>query len=196
MIPPLVLLSIFGVRKMAEVVSGLGARKIGFGAIFLILSFSLWLNARYILNQYNYVDPFGYLNGTLSRDQYIDKYRPEYPVIRYINEHLSPRDKILFIFMGKRGYYCDREYVFDMTLNRSMLHQFVRTSNKPEDILQGLKGNGITHMLIRSDIFDRMVKDNFTIEEQELVGEFFKRHVNFLYFKWGYGISRLEHSSP
>jgi len=196
MIPPLVLLSIFGVRKMAEVASGLSARKIGFGAIFLILPFSLWLNAHYILNQYNYVDPFSYLNGTLSRDQYIDKYRPEYPVIRYINEYLTPDDKILFIFMGKRGYYCDREYVFDTTLNRSMLQQFVRTSNKPKDILQGLKGNGITHMLIRYDIFDRWVKDNFTIKEQELLGEFFKRHVKFLCFKWGYGISRLEHSSP
>jgi len=196
-IPPLVILSILGVRKMVEVVRSLGARYLentGFAGIFVILICALLLNASYILGQYKYVDPFSYLSGTLSRDQYIDKYRPEYPVLRYINRNLNPHDKILFVFMGNRGYYCDREYVFDMRHNRSMLHNIVMSSSQTKDILKGLKGNGITHMLIRYDIFDRWVKDedNFTIREQELLGRFFKKHVELLYFKWGYGVSRLE----
>jgi hypothetical protein len=134
------------------------------------------------------------LSGAVSRDEYINKYRFEYPVIRYINENVNPHDRILFLFMGKRGYYCDREYLLDMVSNRSLLRQLVKRSRKPEEILQGLRGNGITHMLIRYDIFDRWVKDedNFTIREQELLGRFFKRHVELLYFKWGFGVSRLE----
>jgi hypothetical protein len=198
-IPPLVILSILGVRKMVEVVRSLGARYLkntGFAGIFVILSCALLLNASYILGQYKYVDPFSYLSGTLSRDQYIDKYRPEYPVLRYINRNLNPHDKILFVFMGNRGYYCDREYVFDMRHNRSMLHNIVMSSSQTKDILKGLQENGITHMLIRYDVFDRWVKDedHFTIREQELLGRFFKKHVELLYFKWGYGVSRLEPS--
>ena len=98
--------------------------------------------------------------------------------------------------MGNRGYYCDREYVFDMRRNRSMLHNIVVSSSQTKDILKGLEENGITHMLIRYDIFDRWVKDedHFTIREQELLGRFFKKHVEPLYFKWGYGVSRLEPS--
>jgi len=124
-IPPLVILSIFGVRKIVDLVSALKprhSRNIGFAVVFLIVSFSLWLNAHYIFTQYRYVDPITYLSGTVSRDQYIERYRREYPVLRYINENLHPNAKILFIHMGNRGYYCDREYVFDMTHNRSMLY--------------------------------------------------------------------------
>jgi len=199
-IPPLVLLSVFGVKRVVVVISELRERHlryVGLAALLLVVSFSLSLNAYYIFTQYKYVDPFSYLSSTLSRDEYIDKYRPEYPVIRYINKNLDPYDRILFLFMGKRGYYCDREYVLDMVSHRSLLRQLVKRSGKPEEILQGLRGNGITHMLIRYDIFDRWVKDedHFTIREQELLGRFFKRHVELLYFRWGYGISRLEHSS-
>jgi len=195
MIPPLVILSIFGVRKMVEVVSGLGARylrKLGLGVIFLILSFSFWLNASYILNQYKYVDPFSYLNGTLSRDQYIDKYRLEYPAMRYINENVPHDARILFIYIGNRGYYCDRGYIFDMNHNRSTLRQLVKGSTDPETILLGLKGMGITHLLIRYDIFDKWVKTNFTSKDREVMKAFFKRYVKLLFFKWGYGISQLE----
>ena len=197
-IPPLVILSIFGVRRMVDLVSGLKARysrNLGFAVVFLIVSFSLWLNAHYIFTQYRYVDPITYLSGTVSRDQYIERYRREYPVLRYINKNLHPNAKILFIHMGKRGYYCDREYVFDMNFNRSMLHQLVVRSNKPEDIMQGITSQGITHLLIRYDIFDRWVKSSFTEKEQELLKAFFNQHVKLVYFKSGYGVSRLEYAS-
>ena len=194
-IPPLVLLSVFGIRKMLEVISELGARysrNVGFAAIFLILSFSLWLNASYILNQYKYVDPFNYLKGTLTRYEYIEKYRLEYPAMRYINKNLHPNTKILFIHMGKRGYYCDREYVFDMNNNRSMLRQLVKMSNKTEEIVGGLKEMGITHLLIHYDIFNRWVKMSFTQKDQQLLQALFKKYVKLLFFKKGYGVSRLE----
>ena len=194
MIPPLVLLSVFGVRKMLEVISELGARylrNVGFAAIFLILPFSFWLNACYILDQYKYVDPFSYLDGSLSRDEYISRYRFEYPAMRYINENLPADARILFIYLGNRGYYCDREYVFDMNKNRSTLGQLVKMSDKPEKIVGGLKEMGITHLLINYDIFNKWVKDNFTTKERVLLGKFFESHSRLDYLKWGYGVSRL-----
>jgi len=197
-IPPLVILSILGVRKIVDSVLALRpryARNIGIAVAFLIISFSLLLNAHYIFTQYRYVDPFSYLTGTVSRDRYIERYRKEYPVLRYINENLPHNSRILFLHMGKRGYYCDREYVLDMNFNRSILHELVRNSNGPEDILQGMTSQGITNLLISYDIFDRWVKSSFTSREQEILRDFFRRYVKILYFKWGYGISRLEHPS-
>lgn len=195
-IPPLVILSIFGLVKMIEVVRKFNSRfvrNMGLAVIFLILSFAIWLNAYYILHQYKYVDPFNYLDGTLTRDGYIDKYRLEYPAMRYINKNIHhPNTKILFIHMGNRGYYCDREYIFDMNHNTSTLRQLVKRSCEPKNVLLGLKEMGITHLLINYDIFDRWVKTNFTYKDQEVFKIFFKRYVKPLFFKWGYGVSQLE----
>jgi len=193
-IPPLVILSVLGLRKMVEAArkfSSQSVRKMGLAIILLMLSFTLSLNAHYILGQYEYVDPSSYLSGTLTRDGYIEKYRLEYPNMRYINENLPPDARILFIYIGNRGYYCDREYVFDMNRNRSTLRQLVKMSDKPEKIVSGLKEMGITHLLINYDIFDKWVKENFTIKEQELLGKFFEKHTRLDYLKWGYGVSRL-----
>jgi len=197
-IPPLVILSIFGVSKTVEAIrkfNSRSARNVGFALIFVILSFALLLNASYVLHQYKYVNPFNYLDGSLSRDEYIEKYRFEYPTLRYINKNLPKDTRILFIFLGNRGYYCNREYIFDMNNNKSMLRQFLKMSDSAEDLLLRLKRMEITHLLISHDIFNRWKKNSFTIKEQELLKRFFEKHVRLLYFKWGYGVSRLEYSS-
>jgi len=197
-IPPLVILSIFGVRKMVEEIKKVGRRSlrsIGLAGIALILSLALWLNAKYVFHQYRYINPFNYLDGALSRDEYISKYRFEYPAMQYINKNLSSEAKILFIFLGKRGYYCDRKYLFDMNNNRSTLRQLVKRSDKPEEIVAGLKEIGITHLLTNYDIFGRWVKMNFTQKDQQLLKGFFEKHVELLFFKKRYGVFQLEHSS-
>ena len=167
-------------------------RKIGWTIIALIVLFSLCLNAYYISTQYKYVRPFDYLNGTLTRDEYIDKFRREYPAMRYINENLPQEAKVLFFYLGNRGYYCDRDYLFDMQKGVSTLWEIVKKSKSPEEVLTELKNKGITHLLIRNDIFERWVKNDFEDREKHIVSQFFKKHVKPLYFKWGYGVSRLE----
>jgi len=99
-IPPLVILSIFGVRKTVEAMrkfNSRSARNAGLALIFFILSFALWLNAGYVLDQYKYVNPFNYLDGDLSRDEYIEQYRFEYPTMRYINKNLPAIENIFLI---------------------------------------------------------------------------------------------------
>lgn len=196
-IPPLVILSIFGIRKMVEASSALDSnrlRRTCITLVFVSLCVAFVLNAIYIFKQYKHVNPLSYLNGTLNRDEYIEKYRLEYPVIRYINENLPGDAKILFIYMGNRGYYCDRDYIFDMDNNRSTLLQLVKRSSSPETILSGLRDMGITHLLIRYDIFDKWVNSSFTHKERVIMEIFFEKYVKPLFFKWGYGVSLLKTS--
>ncbi|MBA7694769.1 hypothetical protein ES703_103382 [subsurface metagenome] len=128
----------------------------------------------------------------MSRDQYIERYRREYPVLRYINKNLHPNAKILFIHMGKRGYYCDRDYVLDMLNNRSTLYRLVKSADKPQKVKLDLRKMRVTHLLINCDIFGRWAGDSFTTEDQELLRSFFRNHARLLYFKSGYGVYRLE----
>jgi hypothetical protein len=191
----LVILSVFGLKKLSDMVKEFRStthRKIGWTIIALIVLFSLWPNAYYVFTQYKYVRPFDYINGTLTRDEYIDKFRKEYPAMRYINENLPQDAKIFFFYLGNRGYYCDRDYLFDMQKGVSTFWEIVKRTNSSEEVLTELKKMGATHLLIRYDIFDRWVKTDFEDRERTIVSQFFKKYVKLLYFKWGYGVYRLE----
>ncbi|MBW1855322.1 MAG: hypothetical protein JRJ00_11715, partial [Deltaproteobacteria bacterium] len=194
-IPPLVILSVFGLKNIIGIVRELHTnttKRIGFGLVFLILTFFFTLNAYYVISQFRYVDPFNYLNGTLSRDDYMSKYRREYPVMQYVNRHLSFDAQILFVFLGKRGYYCDRKYV----PGEGKLGRLVEKSNDPKEVLSELKGIGITNLLINYDIFQKWVKNNLTKEKQEVLKQFFEEYVRLLYYKDGFGVSALRNCFP
>ena len=91
-IPPLVILSVFGVKNLIEVFKQSYSnfmRWLALALVVLILGFSFSLNANYLIRQFKYVKPFIYLGGSVTRDKYIAKYRPEYQAMNYINENLD-----------------------------------------------------------------------------------------------------------
>ena len=191
-IPPLVILSVFGVKNIIGIVDKFGkkiTRQAGLVVVCMILTFFFALNVDYIMDQFRYISPFSYIKGTVSRDEYIEKYRPEYSAMRYINKNLPSDALILFIFLGKRGYYCDRRYI----LGESNLGHVVQKSNSSQEILLGLKDLGVTHLLINNYFFERWTKDNFEHNKKELLKAFFNRHVKVLFLKSGYGLGRLEY---
>ena len=97
------------------------------------------------------MEPLSYLSGEVSRDEYIAKHRPEYPAMKFINEKLPPDVLISFIFLGNRGYYCERDYVF----GESQLERTVKQANTSEGILSGLARAGITHLFIHDPILGK-----------------------------------------
>jgi hypothetical protein len=195
-IPPLVILAVLGMKNMIDTATKIQNR-IWKKPIILVIAgsgiFSLWLNAYYIYQQYKEVAPVGYLMGSVSRDEYIDRYRLEYPAIRYINESLPDDAKIMFIFLGKRGYYCNKDY----ELGNGNFRAAIKNAAFPGQFFSALKKKGFTHLLIRYDIFDKWRKDRylFSDKQQSLLEQFMSRFTRLLFFKWGYGVSRLEDKS-
>ena len=197
-IPPLVILSVYGVKKMIDLarkVVLLKAQKIGIILVLGVVCFSLYINAVYVFGQFREIEPFSFLTGGVSRDKYVEKYRPEYAAMRYINGNLPLDAKILFIHLGNRGYYCDRGYLFDMQRGVSTLHQIVKNSSFPQKVVLELKKREITHFLVRHDLFEFWVKNNFDGREMAILDQIFTKYVKMIYFKKGYGVYRLEHST-
>jgi hypothetical protein len=190
-IPPLVILSVFGVSQMFQKVSVIhsqNGRKVGMVLVSLMLTFCFSLNVFYIASQFRYVDPLSYLNGSLSRDEYISKFHSEYPAIKYINKNLHPDSLVLFVFLGKRGYYCNKNYQLD----DGSLYKIVKRSDSPEQIFSELKNMGINHLLIRYSLFNKWKKDVFNNKELYLLNQFMLKYCKMLFIKRGYGLSRLE----
>ena len=189
-IPPLIILYVFGIMNIFRIVASISSRvirKLVKPFVIIAIFYSLVLNGLYIIEQFKIVDPFSYIKGEISRDDYISRFIPEYPALKYINNNLAPDAKIFFILLGKRGYYCDRDYIFDI----GIMNDLINRAQKPENILKGLLNKKITHILINYHLFEKWMKDNFSEEEQGLTKDFFQKHANLVYFKNGFGVNVL-----
>ena len=187
-LPPLVLLSIFGARRICEVISDASSvmtRKIGYILIVLVISFALFLNAFYVVGQHTFVSPLKYIRGDVTREAYIGQYCSEYPIVRFINTNLPQDARLLFFFMGKRGYYCNREYIFDIKDYKgtfSIFRDAVEKSSNSKDLYTQLQNLGITHFLANRSLFGWLKdKDNFEEETIPILQTFFREHLELLY---------------
>lgn len=191
-IPPLVILSVLGLH---EIIAAINERYSGTAAktlkecVIVFMTFLVSLNAIYIIGMFKIVKPMSYIDGRVGRDEYIEKYRPEYSAIKYANKNLPDNAKILCIFLGNRGYYSDREMVFD--INQNLFRKTVKSANSPGDILLDLNERRITHLFVRYDLFNTWSNNNFDDKEKEMLGKFFKEQVTSLFSKGGYGLFRL-----
>lgn len=190
-IPPLAILSVFGCRNFLEWTEKLkerAARVSGKSLVLLCVGLALLWNGAYVFQQYRIVDPIPYLRGRVSRDAYIERFRPEYPVLVFANKNLPSDARILFLFLGERGYYCDREYLLDMRDKRSLIQGLVKNGRGPDDVWAGLREKGITHLLINLAIFDRWAKESFTREEMAILRSFFGERTKTLRIHKDYGL--------
>ena len=172
--PPLVILSMFGLRYIREDLLDdnsqfyiLFKRIIFFAIVFVMLG----LNAKYMVERFSYVQPLGYLTGKVSRDEYIQKFRPEYASMQYANQHLTKNNRILGVYTGNRGFYSDIDIVFSL----SLLQNLAAKANVPEDIAENLKKRGITHLLVNYELFNFWVKD-YNLHEKQILKDFFEQY--------------------
>lgn len=192
-IPPLVILSVFGVKKIVEMIEQFPLsvkKRIGLILVSVMLILAFWYNIIYLTEQFKFVKPFSYLNRSVSRDEYISNYRPEYPAVQYINNHLSSDAKVYFIFLGKRGYYCDRDYTHGIELFSSL----IKNADNSREILEGFQKSGITHLLIYNHLFEKWMKANFSDKKLSLIQTFFREKLELLYFEKGFGVLALKAS--
>ena len=109
----------------------------------------------YLVNQFRVVDPIGYLSGKVGREMYITRYRPEYPVMKFANEHLAGDAKILGLYLGNRRYYSDREIEF----GENFLSRTVILSASADGIRKTLVDSGFTHVMVNLDLVKQWVSD-------------------------------------
>lgn len=188
-IPPLVILSMFGLSNISCVLLNSYQRvsqhvkKI---IIFLIIFVMLGLNATYIISRFEYIRPIAYLSGKISRDSYIQRFWPEYAAMRYANEHLPKDAKIMGVYMGNRGYYLDVPIIFGL----NMLQRLSAKAASPEEVVQMLREKKISHLLVNYELFNFWVK-NYSRHEKRVLKDFFENYTATMFSKDGYGLLQV-----
>ncbi len=188
-LPPLVILSMFGLFNIQTQIFNWSlhtSEQFKKTIISGIIVTMLGLNANYFVDRFKIDQPISYLLGYVTRDEYIQRYRPEYATYQFANEHLAQDSKILGVYIGNRGYYSDRHIEFSTEILRSL------ASNSKNDryIAEKLKGKGFTHILINFDLFHTW-SQKYTDHEKENLNHFFKVYTTLEFLKDGHGLLRL-----
>ena len=90
------------------------------------------------------LDPLPYWRGDETREQFIARFVPEYPVATYANDHLPADATVYLAFLGQRGYYWRRPYTYDFHFSGVKLRDAVESAKEPDEIAAVLHREGIS----------------------------------------------------
>jgi len=188
-IPPLIILSMYGlyyIQTKFEVMPSMSGsiKKI---SIFGIVFFMLGLNGVYMVSLFNEIKPVQYITGQVTRDEYIQHFRPEYMSMQYANRQLNNDHKILGVYIGHRGYYSD----IDIDFSINLLPGLAAAAGTPGEISGMLHEKGFSHLLVNYGLFN-MYADNYTDHEKRMLAGFFEKYAVTEFSADGHGLIRIK----
>jgi 4-amino-4-deoxy-L-arabinose transferase-like glycosyltransferase len=189
-IGPLVILAVLGLRSLTElarsrVSSGAAAGLAAAAAVLILLP-----NLGYILDLFEKVQPIDYLAGKVSRDEYIQRHRPEYAAFRYANQQLPANARVLGVFLGNRRYYCDRTLVFDGTLEAA-----VKTAGSARELAARVREKGYSHIVIGAERFEHFVLRQLPPRASTVFQAFLDEHTRILFGHDGHYLLELKEAA-
>lgn len=184
-VPPLVVLFVYGVFNLY-----LRLKRPAY--LFATLLFFAGYHGYHAYRYFQEVAPVRYLFGNETRGTYLTRALPEYATFEYINLKL-PRDaKIYLLFVGRRGYYCERNYFHDGGELPGYLRAAIASAQEPAQVADSLKNLGITHLMVRTDLLARYLGENLPPEKLALWNEFAASGLSLNFHERGYALYQLH----
>ncbi|MGH7826124.1 MAG: ArnT family glycosyltransferase [Candidatus Binatia bacterium] len=156
------------------------------------LIFFAGVHLTYLYHHFREVAPVGYVLGHENREAYLTERLGEYPAFQYVNRETPSTAKIYLLFVGRRAYYCERDYFHDGGELPGALIAAIRSAKEPADIARRLKETHLTHLLVREDLLIRFLGDNLTPPQQSLWNRFALNHLESLFRDRGYSVLRMH----
>jgi hypothetical protein len=185
LVPPLVILLVYAIHNIYLRIS----RPVYlFAAMILLVA----VNGLYLWRYVELVSPLNFLAGQESRSEYLTRVMPDYRVMRYANENLPAAARIYLLFMGRRAYYCEREYFHDGGDNAALLVGLIGDAKESADIEIGLRKRGLTHLMVRTDLLLTYLKNNLTGENSGMWNGFVRAHLRTVYQDESYAVLEIH----
>jgi hypothetical protein len=156
-----------------------------------LLCFAGW-HGIYLWQYFAQAQPSDYLLGNISRADYLMRMLPEYAAFDYVSRETSADSKIYLLFVGRRAYYCDRDYFHDGGDLPGFLLSAIRTAKNSEQIELSLKQKQITHLMAREDLLAAFLSNNLTADQARIWNEFAARRVKLDFRARGYAVYQLH----
>lgn len=184
-VPALAALSIYGIFNVYLRMR----RPVCLAAV--LLAFGAW-HGSYLWHYFHAADPVGYLTGRENRQAYLTRMLPEYAAFRYIERETSPSAKIYLLFVGRRAYYCERDYLHDYGDLPGYLAGAIRSAKAPADVEKSLRQLNITHLMVRGDLLAEFLGNNLTPGQIMIWNQFASTHLTPVFAERGYSVFQLD----
>lgn len=188
MIAPLVVLATYALFLLCERLQERLSSTVAANGLFgVVLALYFVPNLLYAHDLYKKIEPLPYINGQITRDDYIQKYRPEYAAIQAANSLVPEGSRVLGLYLGNRRYY----FSVNATLSNTMFENLAGNAHSADEIATGLSVRGFTHLVIRTDIFNQWLA-NADPRTQAQVQAFIGRHLREIVNEEGYGLYEIS----
>jgi len=163
--------------------------------ITVTLSVAFLLNLYWVLQYTSIVNPINFLIGKESKQAFLCRLLPSYPVFEYINNDLSPTSRIMFLYggnFGNDGYYLNCDYFFDSRYLGSTVKDILQKSLTPEEVKKEFVRMGITHLLINWDLLHIDFSSSLPEEKLLLYKKFCQKYFHLEFKQGGSFLYRLQ----
>lgn len=99
--------------------------------------------------------PFRVALGIEEREGYLSRKINYYAAASYINSHL-PKNALVYIVGGQCGYYYQRNIRISPVFSKNRFAEWTNSASTPEALLQKLKQEGATHLLVNRSEMARL----------------------------------------
>ncbi|MBU1743954.1 MAG: phospholipid carrier-dependent glycosyltransferase [Proteobacteria bacterium] len=192
-IPFLAILTVMGIMNIfAWTSEKRGPSRFVYVCIILLFLLTLGAGNVIYLNKYfQGLQPANYVLNLETRDAYLKRHIRSYAAIGYINSHTPPNARIRLLFLARRGYYLNRIYEDDATYGMDVMRGLAANAGEEGSFRKYLGSLGCTHMLIRMDLFNKFLRDNYPPETIDLLLRLLDTKTETIYHADGYAVYRL-----
>ena len=152
----------------------------------------LVLNFLYLKKRMDIIKPFPYVIGQETKEAFLKHHLLHYDAVEYINHNLPDDARVFTMFLGRRGYYLDRTYKNEPSFGMSTISHMVTNSANEEKFKEYIQSMDVTHILMRTDLVDNYLKNNFSQEEIKLFLNLLKKYWKMIYEHRGYAVWEMQ----
>jgi Dolichyl-phosphate-mannose-protein mannosyltransferase len=198
-LPFLSILSVMGIKDVMDKLKeetflsslrlGKNIKSISRILLFAVVAILLIFNLVYLKSRIDVIKPIPYVMGKEDRDAFLRRHLLHYDAVKYINNTLPMNAKIFTMFLGRRGYYLDRDYKNESSFGMVTIRHMVNSSDSEKNFLEYIRSINVTHILMRGNLVKKYLQDNFSTKEVnrllKLVKKYWKKdYENNEYIVW------------
>jgi hypothetical protein len=197
-IPFLTILSVVGMKELLDRSKNIKDpfRNLVLAGFFVFTTVCIGTNGLYLAAHFKTVRPMPYLLNQETKADFLKRHMASFPAIHYINNNLPSDSKVFLVFLGRRGYYLDRAYVHETGFGMKTLRRLVSASHDERAFVSRVRSLNCTHMLIRIDLLNKFLHDNYEDEDIARFSAFSKRFWKQVFRANGYEVFDIRQSAP
>lgn len=191
-VPLLAILAALGLERLKGFLQNSRWRSVQPFLLAVIVAAFLTPNLVWAVGFWRNLDPVPFLTARESREAYLSRKLDHYPAMAFINRHLPSDARLLFLFAGARGYYCDRDYYYSAYHSGEALRPILEKATSGRDIWAGLKENGVTHVLARENMLREYLNQTFSPDKLHQMVNFYNNYWTKVFEERGYSVFELK----